>query len=175
MPPDRPAPRAFYLAIARLAVWASPFLRSPSLNCDRTKNQTNTPAADRSQVCCSRYAESLVDRTGVTCRQIERSQDAEAAAAMSVVCRTRAGRRRADRSRSDVVMSGVVDSGRESGHGNIDANDPTRTLPHHKIAVRYTHPVGSVHGRQRDPHACATTLARCASPCPKEMFSPGTS
>jgi hypothetical protein len=25
-----------------------------------------------------------------------------------------------------VVMSGVVDSGRESGHGNIDANDPNR-------------------------------------------------
>jgi hypothetical protein len=26
-----------------------------------------------------------------------------------------------------VVMSGVVDSGRESGHGNVDANDPSRT------------------------------------------------
>ena len=64
MPPDRPAPRAFYLAIARLAVWASPFLRSSSPNCDRTKNQTNTPAADRSQVCCSRYAESLVTVRG---------------------------------------------------------------------------------------------------------------
>jgi hypothetical protein len=25
-------------------------------------------------------------------------------------------------------MSGVVDSGRKSGHGNIDANDPTETL-----------------------------------------------
>jgi len=25
-------------------------------------------------------------------------------------------------------MSGAVDSGRESGHGNIDANDPKRTL-----------------------------------------------
>jgi hypothetical protein len=24
-------------------------------------------------------------------------------------------------------MSGVVDSGRESGHGNIDANDPNRS------------------------------------------------
>jgi len=28
---------------------------------------------------------------------------------------------------SDVVMSGVVDSGRERGHGNIDANEPERT------------------------------------------------
>ena len=27
---------------------------------------------------------------------------------------------------SDVVMSGVVDSGRERGHGKIDANDPFR-------------------------------------------------
>lgn len=26
-----------------------------------------------------------------------------------------------------VVMSGVVDNGRKSGHGNADANDPTRT------------------------------------------------
>ena len=25
-----------------------------------------------------------------------------------------------------VVMSGVADSGRKSGHGNIDANDPER-------------------------------------------------
>jgi len=29
---------------------------------------------------------------------------------------------------SDVVMSGVVDSGRERGHGNIDANDPEQSL-----------------------------------------------
>src|SRR5260370_41329892 len=42
----------------------------------------------------------------------------------AVVCRSGAGRRQADGSRSDVVVSGVVDSGRESGHGNIDANDP---------------------------------------------------
>jgi hypothetical protein len=28
-------------------------------------------------------------------------------------------------------MSGIVDSGRESGHGNIDANDPTATLAVH--------------------------------------------
>jgi hypothetical protein len=50
------------------------------------------------------------------------------AAAVPVVCRTGAGRRQADGSRSDVVMSGVVDSGRESGHGNIDGNDPIRTF-----------------------------------------------
>jgi hypothetical protein len=52
------------------------------------------------------------DRTCVTCRQIERSQDAGAAAAVLVLCRSGAGRRQADGSRSDVVMSGVVDSGR---------------------------------------------------------------
>jgi hypothetical protein len=60
-------------------------------------------------------------------RQIHQSQDAGAAAAVPVVCRTDAGRRQADGSRSAVVMSGVVDSGRESGHGNIDANDPKAT------------------------------------------------
>jgi hypothetical protein len=48
------------ISIARSAVSSSPFLRGPSPNCDRTKNQTNTPAGDHSQVCCSRYAESLV-------------------------------------------------------------------------------------------------------------------
>jgi hypothetical protein len=38
-----------------------PFLRLRRRRaCDRTRNQTNTPAADRSQVLCSRYAESLV-------------------------------------------------------------------------------------------------------------------
>jgi hypothetical protein len=35
-------------------------------------------------------------------------------------------RRQADGSRSGVAMSGVVDSGREIGHGDIDANDPYR-------------------------------------------------
>lgn len=49
---------------------------------------------------------------------------AGAAAAVLVVCRSGAGRRQADASRSDVVVSGVVDSGREIGRGNIDANDP---------------------------------------------------
>jgi hypothetical protein len=37
--------------------------------------------------------------------------------------RKSAGRRQADRSQLHVVMSGVVDSGRESGHPKIDAND----------------------------------------------------
>ena len=60
MPPDRPAPRAFYLAIARLAVGFPPFPCGPSPNCDRKENQTKHPAADSAQVRCSRHAESLV-------------------------------------------------------------------------------------------------------------------
>jgi hypothetical protein len=68
----------------------------------------------------------LGGRRCVVCRQIERSQDAGAATAVPVVCRSSAGRRQADGSRSNVV-TGVVDSGREIGHGNIDANDPERT------------------------------------------------
>jgi len=63
----------FYLAIARSAVCSPPLLLSPSPNCDRTKNQTNTPAADRSQVCCSRYAESLVT---VRASRVARSSEA---------------------------------------------------------------------------------------------------
>src|ERR1700682_5693072 len=39
---------------------------------------------------------------------------------------SRFGRATADGSRTDVVMSGVVKSGRESGHDNVDANDPYR-------------------------------------------------
>jgi len=31
------------------------------------------------------------------------------------------------RAQSDVAMAGVVDSGRENGHTNIDANDPKPT------------------------------------------------
>jgi hypothetical protein len=66
-------------------------------------------------------------RTCITCCEIEQSQGAGAAAAVPVVCRSGAGRPQADGSPSDVVMSGVVDSEREIGHGNIDANDPRRT------------------------------------------------
>ena len=40
------------------------------------------------------------------------------------VCGPGAGMRQAEDPPSDVVMSAVVDSGRERGRGNIDANDP---------------------------------------------------
>jgi hypothetical protein len=89
-------PHAAALAIARSAVGASPFPRGASPNCDRTKNQTNTPAADHSQVCCSRYAESLVT---VRASRVARSSEArtqELQRLCPVVCRTGAGRRQAD-------------------------------------------------------------------------------
>jgi hypothetical protein len=53
------------------------------------KNQTNTSAADRSQVCCSRYAGSLVAARGVMFAQIDRSQNAGDAAAVVVLQRGR--------------------------------------------------------------------------------------
>ena len=56
---------------------------------------------------------------------------------MPFVCRSGAGRRQADGPQSKVVMSGVVDSGREIGHGNIDANDPTETLARQILAVMH--------------------------------------
>jgi hypothetical protein len=34
-------------------------------------------------------------------------------------------------------MSGVVDSGRKSGHGNIDANDPKRPFGSPAFAVMH--------------------------------------
>src|SRR5258708_5913755 len=123
---DRAAPRAFYLARGRSAFCSSPFLRGPSPNCDQTKTQ---PKHSRSRFRAGSLQSTrriFRDRTCVKCRQIERSQDAGAAAAVPFVCKSDAGRRQADGSRSNVVMSGVVDS-REVGHGNIDANDPKRT------------------------------------------------
>jgi hypothetical protein len=45
--------------------------------------------------------------------------------AAPVVRRSGAGRRQADGHPSHVVMSGVLDNGQQSGHRNIDANDPT--------------------------------------------------
>jgi hypothetical protein len=124
---DRPpAPRGFYIAVARSAVCSPPFLRGPPPNCDRTKNQTKHPGsrfrAGSLQLICRIFGE----RTCVRCRQIEQSQTQELRLLCPVVCRSGAGRRQADGFRSDEVMSGVVDRGRESGHGNIDANDPQR-------------------------------------------------
>jgi hypothetical protein len=58
---------------------------------------------------------------------LSRKHSTQTAVALPVVCRSGAGRRQAGGSRSDVVMSGVVDSGRDNGHGNIDANDPKRS------------------------------------------------
>lgn len=87
------------------------------------KKPDSTPAADSAQVRCSRHAESLVTARAL-CRQVDRREGTGAALAVSVLCRSSAGGRQADGSRSDVAMSGVVDSGRQIGHGNIDANDP---------------------------------------------------
>jgi hypothetical protein len=113
---------AFYLAIARSAVSPSPFLRGPSPNYGRTKKPDQ---ALRQQI--PRWFVAVdMPNTCVTYRQIERSHDAGAAAAVPVVCRSGAGRRQAVGSWPDLVISGVVNSGRERGHGIIDA-DPKET------------------------------------------------
>jgi hypothetical protein len=57
-------------------------------------------------------------------RQIDRSQDAAAAAVVPFVCKSDLGRRQAGVCRLDVGMSGAVESGRERGHSNIDTNHP---------------------------------------------------
>jgi hypothetical protein len=115
----------YYLAIARPAVCAPPIMRWRSPNCDRTK----PGSAFRQHIPCRFVAVVMPTLWCTNVRHVSpdrRKRDAGAAAAVPVVCRTGAERRRADRSQSDVVMSGAVDSGRESGHGNIDANDPKR-------------------------------------------------
>jgi hypothetical protein len=50
--------------------------------------------------------------------------------------------RQTDGSRADVVMSGAVESGRECGHGKIDAIDPLRKSAG-QICCRATLPVGA--------------------------------
>jgi hypothetical protein len=103
----------------------------------------------------------LCGSTSLTCvvyRPVDGSWNAGAAAVVPIVCRTSAGRRRADRSQSDVVMSGAVDSGRESGHGNIDANDPGCVTTHTSAKCRkYNSPTEC-----RTSHALHLSTPRCA-------------
>jgi hypothetical protein len=92
------------------------------------KRQTKHPG--------SRFRASLLpsirrifgDRTCVTCRQIERSQ----AQGLRRPCPLFADRAQGD-NRTGLgrtwLRPGIVDSGREIGHGNIDANDPERIPP----------------------------------------------
>jgi hypothetical protein len=60
-----PAPRAFYLAIARSAVCASPVPHNSSLSCDLTRTRRSAQAAVSVQTHCSRYVDSLAGRTCV--------------------------------------------------------------------------------------------------------------
>jgi hypothetical protein len=50
----------FYPAVNRSAIRSPPILRCPSLAYDQTKTQTKRARADSAQVCCRRFAESLV-------------------------------------------------------------------------------------------------------------------
>jgi len=98
--PTAPHLAAFYLAIARSAVCASPVPHNSSLSCDLTRIRRSAQAAVSVQTHCSRYVDSLAGRTCVHVRQMDRNQDAGAASAVPVVCWSNAGRRQADGSRS---------------------------------------------------------------------------
>jgi hypothetical protein len=91
---------------------------------DQAKHPRSSFGADPLQRLCGPLAAAQPRHV----RQIERSQDARAAAAAPVLCRSGAGWRQAHGSRSDVVTSGIMDSGQERGHGHIDANDPYSSL-----------------------------------------------
>ena len=72
-----------------------------------------------------------VDRGSRTCVMFARSTEArtqELRRLCSLFADPTQEGRQAHGSRSDVIMSGVVDSGQESRHGNIDANDSKRSL-----------------------------------------------
>jgi hypothetical protein len=107
--------------IGKSAVCAPPFLRSPSPNCDQTKNQLQHARSRCVQVHCSCHAVSLMDARA-SC--IAGSRHRRCGRLVPVVCGSEAGRRPAHGSRSNVVMFDVVDSRQQSGQGNIDANGP---------------------------------------------------
>src|ERR1700704_6197729 len=80
--PTAPHLAAFYLAIARSAVCASPAPHNSSLSCDLTRIRRSAQAAVSVQTHCSRYVDSLAGRTCVHVRQMDRNQDAGAASAV---------------------------------------------------------------------------------------------
>jgi hypothetical protein len=63
--PTAPHLAAFYLAIARSAVCASPVPHNSSLSCDLTRTRRSAQAAVSVQTHCSRYVDSLAGRTCV--------------------------------------------------------------------------------------------------------------
>ena len=64
-PPTAPHLAAFYLAIARSAVCASPVPHNSSLSCDLTRTRRSAQAAVSVQTHCSRDVDSLAGRTCV--------------------------------------------------------------------------------------------------------------
>ena len=128
--PTAPHIAAFYLAIARSAVCFPPVPARSFAKLRSDKKQTKHPAADSAQVRCSRYAESLV-----TARPSRAATSSEAGrrscggrARCLQIGRRKSTSRGVSAGRGSV---GVVDSGREIGHGNIDANDPKPTSVNH--------------------------------------------
>ena len=69
--------------------------------------------------------------------------------AVPVVCRSGVGRRQADGPRSDVVMSSVADSGREIGHGNIDATLCGHRASRQPLGLQAIGPKASIAGTLR--------------------------
>jgi len=63
--PTAPHLAAFYLAIARSAVCASPVPHNSSLSCDLTRTRRSAQAAVSVQTHCSRYVDSSAGRTCV--------------------------------------------------------------------------------------------------------------
>jgi len=125
----RPAARCgFYPAVTRSAICCSPILRCPSPTYDQTKIQTKRARADSAQVCCGRYAESLVICTRVMFAKSAEVRTQELRRLCAFVCRSDAGEAQADGSHCDMVTSGIVNSRHQSRHDNINAIDPTRPL-----------------------------------------------
>jgi len=96
-------------------VCASPALRYPSPNCDQGKARRSAQAADFVLIHCSRSVDDSVDRSRVMFAKSTEARMQEPRPPCRLL-RSNAG--------TDVVMSGIEESGQDSRHGDIDANDP---------------------------------------------------
>lgn len=92
---QRAGRRRFYLAIARLALCVSPFLRGPSPNCDHARLALNARRGCFAPSSLQSIWRVFGARRCIPVSQVRCDQGTGAAVAVSVLCRSDAGRRQA--------------------------------------------------------------------------------
>src|SRR5712672_3495625 len=141
--PTAPHLAAFYLAIARSAVCASPVPHNSSLSCDLTRTRRSAQAAVSVQTHCSRHVDSLAGRTCVMFAKWTEARTQEPHRLCPLF---------ADRTQED---------GKQTGRGQ--AHIPAS----HALTVSFSGCNGSWHGRNHhnfNEHPRSPKVGREASP-----------